>query len=448
MKKEELSYLYLILFHAGVGFLVFLLPFVSKIYGYSIFVFWIYYIIKKQNRNNEALIAAAYVVGSEVVLRMTGGNPLYEISKYGVMAFIFIGMYYSGFSRGAVPYWSFLLLLVPSVVLSAFVLDFDTDIRKAIAFNISGPVCLGVASLYTFRRRISIEQMNNIVLSMGLPIITCMVYLIFYTPDIQDVITGTDSNFETSGGYGPNQVATALGLGMFIFFSRIILESKTKFLLAINLIVALNITYRGMLTFSRGGMVTGFLMIVLLLFFLYSKSNFRGKVKLNYIIALVVLAMMITWGYASFQTGGLIDKRYANKDATGRVKESRFTGREDVAKDEINTFLKNPIFGVGVGKGAEVREAETGVSVLSHDEITRMLAEHGTLGIFALLILFFTPLFLYLENKFNMFLLCFVVFWLLTINHAAMRTAAPAFVYSLSLLNVYLGEIPKKRMRT
>jgi hypothetical protein len=32
-----------------------------------------------------------------------------------------------------------------------------------------------------------------------------------------------------------------------------------------------------------------------------------------------------------------------------------------------------------------------------------------------------------------------VVFWLLTINHAAMRTAAPAFVYSLSLLNVQLG---------
>jgi O-antigen ligase len=53
--------------------------------------------------------------------------------------------------------------------------------------------------------------------------------------------------------------------------------------------------------------------------------------------------------------------------------------------------LTNPIFGVGVGKGAEIREDETGVKVLSHDEITRMLAEHGTLGILGLLILFFTP---------------------------------------------------------
>jgi hypothetical protein len=439
MKKEDQFYLYLILLHVFIGALAYVLPLTSKIYGYSIFIFGLYYIIKSQNRNNEALIVAAYVVGSEVFLRMTGGNPLYEISKYGVMVFILLGMYYSGFSKGAAPYWTFLLLLVPSVVISTFALNFDTDIRKAIAFNISGPVCLGLASLYTFRRKISLEEINQILFSMGLPILSCMVYLTLYTPNVRDVVTSTQSNFETSGGYGPNQVATVLGLGMFIFFSRVILDSKTKFQIVINLIIALNITYRGMLTFSRGGMITGFLMIVLLLLFLYFKSNFGGRVKLNYIIVLLVLAIFATWTYTSFQTGGLINKRYANQDASGRVKESQFTGREDVAQDEINTFLKNPIFGVGVGKGAEVREDETGIKVLSHDEITRMLAEHGSLGIVALLILFFTPLVLYLENKFNMFLLCFVAFWFLTINHAAMRTAAPAFVYSLSLLNVQLG---------
>lgn len=439
MKKEDQSYLYLILIHLIIGVVVFLLPFTAKIYGYSIFIFGVIYIIKNQNRNNEALIAAAYVVGSEVFLRMTGGNPLYEISKYGVMSFILMGMYYSGFSKGAVPYWIFMLLLVPGVVMSAFVLNFDTNIRNAIAFNISGPVCLGLASLYTFRRKIALEEINTILLSMGLPIVTCMVYLSLYTPNVQEVITGTESNFQTSGGYGPNQVATVLGLGMFIFFSRLIMDSKTKFQIIINLIIALNITYRGMVTFSRGGMITGFLMIVLLVVFLYFKSNYTGKVKLNYIIMLLVFAMLGTWAYTSFQTGGLIDKRYANQDAAGRVKASQFTGREDVAQNEINTFLKNPVFGVGVGKGAEVREDETGMQVLSHDEITRMLAEHGALGIVGLLILFFTPLFLYLENKFNMFLLCFVAFWFLTINHAAMRTAAPAFVYSLSLLNVRLA---------
>ncbi|NDP26652.1 MAG: O-antigen ligase domain-containing protein [Flavobacterium sp.] len=437
MKKEDLAYFNLVLFHVVLGFLVYLFPFVAKIYGYAIFIVGFFYVIKKQNRNNEAIIAAAYIVGSEVFLRMTHGNPLYEISKYGVMVFIFLGMYYSGFSKSATPYWLFLLLLVPAVVLTTFVLNYDTNMRNSIAFNISGPVCLGICSIFTYRRKIPLEQMNSILLSMGLPIVTCMVYLIFYTPNIRDLITSTQSTTETSGGFGPNQVATILGLGMFIFFSRTILESRTKFMLGLNLLIAINMTYRGIVTFSRGGMITGFLMILLLLLFLYYKSNYTGRVKMNYVMVFMGVTMVATWAYTSFQTGGLIDKRYANEDARGREKESKFTGREDVARGEIDLFLKNPVFGVGVGKGVELRQEETGNGTLSHDEITRMLAEHGSLGIVGLLILFFTPLALYIENKFNMFLLCFVAFWFFTINHAAMRTAAPAFVYSLSLLNVY-----------
>jgi hypothetical protein len=79
----------------------------------------------------------------------------------------------------------------------------------------------------------------------------CLFDLIY--PKYQDVITGTQSNFETSGGFGPNQVATFLGLGMFVFFSRIILESRSKFMLILNLIIALNISYRGIVTFLEAG---------------------------------------------------------------------------------------------------------------------------------------------------------------------------------------------------
>ncbi len=99
-------------------------------------------------------------------------------------------------------------------------------------------------------------------------------------------------------------------------------------------------------------------------------------------------------------------------------------------------FLDNPIFGIGVGKNKEYREQTTGIEAASHNEISRMLAEHGSLGLFALLILLITPLVLYLNNKQNIFLFSFLIFWLLTINHAAMRLAAPAFIYALSLLKV------------
>jgi hypothetical protein len=68
------------------------------------------------------------------------------------------------------------------------------------------------------------------------------------------------------------------------------------------------------------------------------------------------------------------------------------------------------------------------------------MSEHGALGILALLVLFITPMILYLDNKQNIYIFCFLFFWLLTINHAAMRIAAPAFVYSLALLKVQFNE--------
>jgi O-antigen ligase len=266
--------------------------------------------------------------------------------------------------------------------------------------------------------------------------------LYLFTPDIKDALTGTASNGELSGGFGPNQVATALGLGMFIFFTRLIFSSRSKIIFLINLALALYISYRGMLTFSRGGMITGFVMIIILLLVIYINSKNTSKIKLNYLIAFLLITMLSIWTFTSYQTGGFIDKRYANQDALGRTKSDRFTGRGEIAEEEVEMFLGSPFFGVGTAKGTEIRTQRRGMieNFASHNEITRMLAEHGLLGIVALFILFITPLFLYYENRQNIFLLCFVTFWLLTINHAAMRTASPCFIYALSLLKVRFDE--------
>ncbi|WP_298119954.1 O-antigen ligase [Flavobacterium sp.] len=438
MEFKDKNYLFLILLHALIGVLVYSIPGFSKLYGFSILFVSLYFIIKTRNRNNEVLYAAAYIVGSEVFLRMTNGNISHEFSKYGVMLFLSMGMFYSGFSKNAVPYWIYLILLIPGVIIATYTLNLTTvDIRKTIMFNISGPLCLGFASLYCYNRKISIGEINNILLVMGLPIIACTIYLILYTPsDIKTVLTGTGSNAETSGGFGPNQVSTALGLGMFIFFARVMLISRTKLLFATNLIIAVLMTYRGLITFSRGGVITGFLMLIILLYFVYINSKYKGKVKLNYMIVLTGLLMLGIWFYTESKTDGLISKRYQNKDALGRVKGSNFTGREEIAASEINAFLDNPFFGIGVAKGTELRLEQTGEVVASHNEITRLLCEHGSLGALILLILFSTPIFLYLDNKQNIYLFCFLIFWLLTINHAAMRTASPSFIYALSLLKI------------
>lgn len=404
-----------------------------------------YITFQNQNRNHEVLYVCGYLVGSEVFLRMTQGNLIYEFSKYGVMAFIFFGMYFKGFSKNAVPYWLFLLLLVPGIILGSYNLNYDSDLARIISFNISGPLCLGAASLYTFGRRVSIDDIQGILLAIGLPVISCATYLFFYTPSIRDVITGTSSNFAASGGFGPNQVSTILGLGAFVFFSRVFFASKTKLILIVNLLLALFMSYRGLVTFSRGGMITCAIMLMILFFVTYSKVGARSRGKLNTLLVIFSITIFAVWTYSSLETGGLIEKRYANQDAAGRVKKSKFTGREKISESEIALFLSSPVFGVGVGKGVESRAEDTGMVVLSHNEITRTMAEHGALGIIALIVLFATPFFLYLDNKDHIYIACFVCFWLLTINHAAMRTAAPAFVYALSILKVVNYEKPTVR---
>lgn len=442
MKNEEKNYLFLILLHVAIGFAIYAVPFFSKVYSLLIIGLGLYFVIKTKNRNNEVLYAAAYIVGSEVFLRMTDGNPNHEFAKYGTMVFLLIGMLYSGISKSATMYWIYLLLLVPGVLVGVYALDLGANIRKAIAFNISGAACLGVASLYCMHKKITIHQINNLLLVMGLPIVSCATYLYLFTPKIKDVLTGTSSNGALSGGFGPNQVATALGLGMFIFFTRIIFSSKSKLIFAVNLIFALYISYRGMLTFSRGGMITGFVMIIILLLVIYINSKNSSKIKLNYLIGFLAGVMIVIWSYTSYQTGGYIDKRYANQDALGRTKADRFTGRGEIAEEELEMFIEHPFLGVGTAKGTEIRTQRRGMieNFASHNEITRMMAEHGFFGILALLVLFLTPLFLYYDNRQHIFLLCFLTFWLLTINHAAMRTAAPCFIYALSLLKVSFDE--------
>jgi hypothetical protein len=278
---------------------------------------------------------------------------------------------------------------------------------------------------------------------MGLPIISTTVYLFLYNPSVKDVITGTQSSFETSGGFGPNQVSTVLGLGLFIFFTQLVLFSNSKKILFINGLLILFIGYRGVVTFSRGGIITAIFMIVSFLMILYFYSNSRNKGKLGFIMAITFLMGIGIWTYSSLQTRGLINKRYANEDARGRAKKDRLGGREEIIDAEIKLFLDNPVFGVGAGIGKQERKESFGMVIASHNEITRMLSEHGLFGIFGLLILLITPFVLYIQNRQHLYFLSFFIFWLLTINHAAMRTAAPAFVYALMLLSVQI-KIPQK----
>jgi hypothetical protein len=443
MKKVSLSYIQIIVIHVIIAVVVFAAPFLSKIYALLIPIVGFAIVVKNKNRNNEVLYVAAYLVGVEVFLRMTGGNFNNEYIKVSVIFFMLTGMIYSSFSKEATIYSFFLLLLIPGIYITSVTSHFDTDIKKALVFNMSGPVCLAIAAIYMFQRKIFFSDLQNIVTTLGFPIVTTVVYLFLYNPSIKEVVKNTQSNFATSGGFGPNQVSTILGMGMFVFFTQLILFSKSKRERILNAVLLVFVSYRAIATFSRGGVITGAMMIVCLLFLMYCFSNAKGKFKISLVVVITGFATLAIWTYTSLQTSGLIEKRYANQDARGRTKKDRLGGREAVMDAEYKLFMENPIFGVGAGMGKELRQENFGQDIAAHNEITRMLAEHGLFGIFGLLVLFITPFVLYINNRQHLYFLSFFVFWLLTINHAAMRTAAPAFVYALSLLSVQV-KLPEK----
>lgn len=410
----------------------------AKIYFFAALIFFIYKIFysPKDNKTIEVLYACAYFVGAEVFFRMTSGAISYEAVKYLVIFFTSIGMFYRGISGSAYPYFLYILLLIPSIFVASTTLSFDANFRTNIAFVLSGPVCLGWAALFCYEKKVTLNQLNQLLLYMVLPIISHTVYIYFYNPSVESVLRNTGSNFAASGGWGANQVSIVLGLGVFIFAVRLFVKSPNIGLKVLNSVLFCAIGFRAVVTFSRGGVITALITIMAFLVIYYISISRRKRTNLITMLLPFLLVMGITWMISLNQTNGWIELRYQNKNHLGREKEDITTGRGELFQKEIEGFLSSPFFGIGSSRAKDRRIEIEGQGVTSHSEVSRILAEHGFLGIIILLVLIFKPLDLRTRYRKSYFFYAFLCFWFVTINHSSMRIAAPAFVYSLALLNV------------
>lgn len=435
---KDVNYIKAILLHFLIGFGVYNFKVLSKIYLIVIFIYFTNQIFKASpsQKATKVLMACSYIVGAEVFLRMTGGSLLYETSKYLVILFTLMGLFTVKLNKQPIPYILYVFLLIPGILVAGFTATEQTTLRTAIAFNLSGPVCLGIVSIFCYKLKISYKNIHEILLYMALPLIAITTYLFLYTPDIRETITGTGSNFAASGGFGPNQVSTVLGLGMFVFSARFFMLSPTLFLKLLNGFLLAIISFRGIVTFSRGGIITALFMIAAFIYFYFRKVNTKAKFRISRLVIVFASLGLLIWLFSSIQTSGLIENRYANQDALGREKADISTGRSDLISFELEEFFKNPVLGVGVGKIKELRQIAEGIEAASHNEMSRILSEHGLFGLVAILILLITPLLIRIKTKSNIFFYSCYIFWFLTINHSSMRIAAPAFVYGLCLLDI------------
>ncbi len=413
------------------------------LYMFLVLFYFCWHIVTSKQKELFVLLACAYFTGAEVFFRMTKAFVFYETGKYAIILFSVLGIFFLGFKKNAFPYVLYLVLLLPGVLVSYDAISYDANFRTAVLFNLSGPICLSIVSVFIFGRTITLKHFLKILDYIVYPLISMTVYIVLYSPDIRDVITNTASNSAVSGGYGPNQVATVLGLGAFILLSRLIIPYKNILVQITMMFFLALISYRALLTFSRGGVLVALIMIIVFIIITYFSSSLKNKVKISLKMIGVGLVGLAIWTFTIFQTGGLIENRYTNEDALGREKDDITTGRVDLLTTEIEAFKKSPILGVGVGQVKTYFEMELGIELPTHNEISRMLSEHGLFGIFALLVLIFAPIVTKMKGRKNIYFYPFLIFWGLTIAHSSMRIAAPAFIYALCLLNIDYA--PKKK---
>lgn len=421
--------------HIGIAFAIYLQQSLAPFYVMGVFGYFLFTTIQNENRNNEALMAAAYISGAEVFWRQTGALIFYETGKYGVILFLLIGIFFKGTSSKTVPYWIYLLILFPGVIIASITLGYEAEFRKLVAFNLAGPVCLGVSALYCYYKKIRSKDFEMVIMMLLMPLLSQMFYLFLYTPTLREEIINLTGNYAATGGYGPNQISTVFGLGTFLLVTRL-LTVKHKLVNLMDLVLLGMMGYRAIVTFSRGGVFTAIACIVAFSAFLYYKQNSKEKTKTRFKVILVAVSFFGIWTFTTLATSGLIQNRYQNQNEFGQTKGDISTGRIELFETELEGFYHHPVVGIGVGKGREFREEEMGIEIASHNEVSRLLAEHGMLGVVALLILIFVPLLFWLKFKNNYYFLAFVAFWFLTINHSAMRIALPAFVYGLALLYI------------
>ena len=422
--------------HLVIGFIATILP-IGKIYTLLIIVTGIIIILITRNKNEEALYLLSYLVGAEIFIRTINGAILYETGKYGLILFSLLGIFL-GPIKGKISISLLIYILLLSIGIIFTQVPPGESIRKAIAFNLSGPISLAIFALYCNFRHITIKELNQLLFFVLLPIFSMISLVYFKTPSLEDLVFTTSSNFDTSGGFGPNQVSTMIGVGTFIIAIFIILRVQLSKYLFLDIIFLAYFTYRGLLTFSRGGMLTAGVALVAFIgcIVLHKRLTFK---KL-FLYTSVSFALFIgVWLYTTNITGGLISNRYAGKNAKGVQKKDASAGRGAIFEAQLESFYKSPFFGIGVGNGKYKRmETNLKTTAAAHNEISRLLEEQGLLGFIALLILLFKPLVnIYFGTMYQRsFLISFYVFWFLTINHSAMRLAFPAFVYGLSLIKI------------
>ena len=378
----------------------------------------------------RAAYVCAYIVGAEVLWRMTRTPLFWEFGKYAAtFVFLFALLRHSRLKLPILPIIYFALLL-PSLLLAVSSLGF-TESRMQLSFNLSGPLAIMVSALYISQLRLTQEQQHRLLLVIVGPICGVATIVLYNTLTKTGIVFNNSSNFETSGGFGPNQVSSILGLAALIIYIYLLGRNSSLSVKVLSIGLVFLFATLSALTFSRNGLFLAGCGALA-----FSVVHFRNnRTRLKFTIVLLLLfggAYYVILPRLNSFTSGAIASRF---------EESSTTGRDTMVIADLRVWWDHPFFGVGPGMARPYYDAVLGVgrSVPAHTEFSRMLSEHGIFGLVSLLLLLFMAAINLrrASDRQNRSLLIGLLVWsFLYMAANAMRLMAPAFIYGITFARV------------
>jgi len=413
----------LIAVHAVLGILCEESRWVGFAHGLGTLAFGLYLVFAGRPRYQIAYWAA-YAVGAEVLWRLSRAPLPWEYGKYAV-SLVLLAAFLRSVKRGFpwIPVVYFVLLL-PAVAQTLY--EVPSKLAKDfISFYLSGPFCMAVCALFFSQLELDSARLQRLISWLVFPVASTAAAALFGLGTSESIEFGSGSNFAASGGFGPNQVSAILGLGALYLVLMALSLRLGKWLRLAAVLIAVWFCAHAVLSFSRTG-------IYLFGAGLLVAAPFLSLHRLLHPLTLVgaclaIIAGLSAWTYLERFSGGKLGQRFANVD---------LTGRDRIARQDLELWQKNMVFGVGIGMSGLERDEVGGTRVAAHTEYTRLLAEHGLLGIVALVLLLAAAALNVLRRRPSYakpVMIAGTAWAMLYLAISGMRTAAPAFLIGLGL---------------
>ena len=194
------------------------------------------------------------------------------------------------------------------------------EARESLSFNLSGPLSMTVCVLFFSAIALTPAQMKWVAVSILAPVFGIAVAAAYNLQqaleDPEFGFAGGSSNAVSSGGFGPNQVSAALGLGMVAILIYILLKPP-RIVTAIMLAMFLFLARQCLITLSRGGMYMAAGAVVAAAAFLVQDPALRRRFLVGTVVVGAVLYFLVIPRLETM-TGGVLVSRFENTSGTGR----------------------------------------------------------------------------------------------------------------------------------